>query len=286
MATFQKLGELKDRPEITRLKRIYGGIYGAVAGLAFAVSSWGMDAYILQNAHGYYPWLKFSVGAVGCVLMGMILGWLTAYVEKTLYGVVFWLASSFFFAWLVVALPLEISPFLINRLDPQLGSLLVYNNDVDFAYRFWVAFFWAALFLFVVGIVQIPMVEPSVFSNSFFGKLAPFLFCFILMGIGGWITDSLINSYFRGATVAMNDTIQFVLENPDGKKTDPATWKKMHAPSLREAGEYLNEDRVLFVGKYDESLGIINVLVRFKGKWFDCTVVYNQPALCKEAAAP
>jgi hypothetical protein len=280
-----KLDDLKSRPEIIRAKRIYGAIYGAAAGLAFAVSSWGMDAYTLQNSHAYYPWIKFIVGMTICGLAGLIVGWITSLGDSSLFGAMIWVSSAFLFAWLTVALPLQITPKIIMRLDPQLGNLLNYSAGTDILYRYTISLLWIAPFLFIAGIVQLPIIEPGVFSTTIAGKIAPLLFCILVMGIGGLITDNLINVYFRDAIVSMDNTIEFVLEN-EGKDVDPAISRKMHAASLRTVGEYLDDERSLFVGKYDEFLGTIDVLVKFKDVWFDCTVVYNQPVICVNISNP
>lgn len=276
----QNLDEIKSRPDVVRLKHLYGAIYGIFAGLAFAVSSWGVDAYILQGSHAYYPWLKFVIGTILCGLIGFIPGWLTNRRESTLLGVLIWLGSAFLFAWLSTALPLQIVPALIARLDPELGRLMNYAAGDGFVYRYFVSLMWITPFLFITGILQLPVVESGVFSTSVFGKITPYILCIIIMGISGLITDSLIDVHFREAIVALDNTIEFVVEN-EGIEVDPLLSRKMHAASLRSATEYLSDDRYLIVGEYTESLDTMNVLARFEGKWFDCTVVYNQPAFCK-----
>jgi hypothetical protein len=279
------LDNLKSRPEIIRAKRIYGAIYGAAAGLAFAASSWGMDAYTLQNSHASYPWIKFIVGVTVCGLAGLFVGWITSLKDGALFGALIWLSLGFLFAWLTVALPMQITSKIINQLDPHLGALLNYDTGSVLVYRYFIAFMWIAPFLFITGIVQLPIIEPSVFSTSMAGRIAPILFCILVMGIGGFITDDLINVFFRDAIVSMDNTIEFALENK-GKDADPLISRQMHAASLNTISQYLDEKRSLFVGKYDELLGTFDVLVKFKDTWFDCTVIYNQPVVCAPIPIP
>jgi hypothetical protein len=55
--------------------------------------------------------------------------------------------------------------------------------------------------------MQLPITEPAVFSISIFGKIAPLLFCIVVMSIGGVLTDNLINSHFRAGIAALDNTI-------------------------------------------------------------------------------
>src|SRR5512134_3208893 len=62
---------------IRQKKRIYGAIYGIVAGLAFAISTWGWDGFLLSQAHAFLPWTKLIIGSVGCAVAGGLAGWLS-----------------------------------------------------------------------------------------------------------------------------------------------------------------------------------------------------------------
>jgi hypothetical protein len=77
-------------------------------------------------------------GMIFCAILGGIAGWLTVRSESSLLGVIFWIISSFFFAWLMVALPLQINPFIASKLDPQL-ALLNYEKNIEFGLRFGVS---------------------------------------------------------------------------------------------------------------------------------------------------
>jgi hypothetical protein len=283
MKPLNKFDNLNARPEIIRLRRSFGMFYGMTVGLAFAVASWGRDGYMLSASHAYFPWTMLITGAVFCAIFGGISGWLTARSESSLLGVVFWLTSSIFFAWLMVALPLQINPFIVSRLDPQLGALLNYEKGLEFVFRFSVSLAWVLPFTLIVGVTQLPITEPAVFSTSVFGKITPLLFCIVVMSIGGVITDNLINSHFRAGIVSLDRTIQFVLDNKNNENVDKALSREMHARSLSSVEEYVQESRHLFVGRYDEILGELHVLVKFDDQdpWIDCNVLYSQPVSCK-----
>lgn len=283
MKPINKPGNLNASPEIVQLKRKFGIIYGATAGLAFAVVSWGWDGYILSGSHAYFPWIMLIVGMIFCAFIGGIAGWLTAWSQSSVFGVVFWFISSLFFAWVMVALPLQINPYIVSKIDPQLGSLLNYEKDIEFWFRFGVSLAWITPFTLIIGVMQLPITEPAVFSISIFGRIAPLLFCIVVMTIGGVFTDNLINSHFRDGIVALDNTIQFVLDNKNNQNIDTALSRKVHARSLSTVEEYVQESRRLFVSSFDSSLGELHILVKFDTQWIDCSVLYNQPVSCKLA---
>jgi hypothetical protein len=147
--------------------------------------------------------------------------------------------------------------------------------------RFGVSLAWVLPFVLIVGVTQLPILEPAVFSTSVFGRVIPFFFCIIVMSISGAITDSLINAHFRDAIVSLDRTIQFVLDNKGNENVDPALSRQLHARALTTVEEYVQESRQLFIGSYDEYLGDLHVFVKFDAQWVDCDVLYGQPVTCK-----
>ncbi|MBI3160967.1 MAG: hypothetical protein HYZ23_00575 [Chloroflexi bacterium] len=285
MKPLNKPGSLIVRPEIVLLKRKFGMFYGMITGLAFAISAWGWDGYLLHKSHAYFPWTILITGAICCLIFSGIAGWLTAWSQNSLFGVLFWLGSSLLFAWLVVALPLQINPFIASKLDPQLGALMKREVSVGFGARFGVSLAWILPFMLIVGVAQLPVTETAAFSTSIFGRISPFFFGVVVMSVSGMILDDLINVRFRTAISTLDDTIQFVLDNRDNENLDPALSRAMHARALGAVEEYVQEGRRLFIGDYDETLGDLQVLVKFGGQWINCHVIYNQLSFCKTAAA-
>jgi hypothetical protein len=283
MKPLNKSNLLETRPEVLQLKRKFGIQYGMIAGLTFAVASWGWDGYLLSKSHAYFPWTMLITGAIFCAILGGIAGWLTAQSGSSLLGVVFWIMSSVFFAWIMVALPLQIYPFIASKLDPQLGSLLNYEKSTEFAFRFGVSLAWVLPFMLIVGVTQLPISEPAVFSTSIFGRIIPFLFCIVVMSISGTITDNLINSHLRSAISALDDAIQFVLDNKGNEAVDQTLSREMRARSLTSVEGYIQESRRLFVSSYDEYFGDLHILVKSGSQWAECNVLYSQPVSCKIA---
>jgi len=283
MKPLNTFDNLSARVEIIRQKKKFGMLYGMMAGAAFACASWGWDGYMLSTSHAYFPWIMLLVGLIFCAILGGIAGWLTARAESSLLGVVFWVIASAGFAWLMVALPLQINPAIASKFDPQLGALLNYGEDGEFVFRFGTSLVWILPFMLIVGVIQLPITEPAVFSTSIFGKIGPLLFCSVVMIISGSFTDNLINAHFRDAIVSLDATIQFVLDNKDNENIDKTLSREMHASALRSVKDQVRESRRLFVGSYDEYFGNLQILVKFDDQWMDCQVMYNQPVFCKAA---
>lgn len=270
-----------ERTDVLRGKRRYGIWFGVSLGLCLSMFTWGIDSYILSLHHGLLPWLKFIIGAVICIVTGGIAGWLAAWANKPLSAVLVWLAAGSVFAWLTVNLPLVLLPKALSVLEPQTGGLLHYAYYENFGGRVFVAYTWLGIFIAMAGLLQIPMSDSAVFSTSFFGKLGPIFVSLILMAIAGTIVDNgLINEPLRGSSAAVDNTIQFILDNR-GREVDPAEARRMHGGAFRAIEEVVTPGYRLIVSGYDSEFVEVNVLVKFEMDWVECQVVFNQPISCK-----
>lgn len=270
-----------DRPDILSSKYIYGVWYGAIVGLTFSLFTWGVDAIRLNQMNGLYPWLKFLVGLLPCMIVGGLAGWLSARVGKPLLSLVFWVIAASVFAWFSVSLPLQLTPQMITRLDPGLQPLLHYTYFEQFSFRFVIAYIWMALFAALAGLLQIPMSDSAVFSASAFGKVSPLLVATVLMAIAGSTMDNLNNELLRGPVDALNSTVQYYLEHQN-QHIDPADIRRMHLSSLRTVENLVTANRKFIISGYDEFLGDVQVLAKFEHGWVECEVLYNQPLSCKQ----
>jgi hypothetical protein len=272
--------DILHRPEVVQSKRRIGILYGATVGLAFAAASWGIDGLLLSQAHAFYPWLKFLIGAVICMVAGGIAGGLVARLEKGILGLFIYLGLGLVFSWLIVALPFQIFPAVMHWLDPETADLLNYTMYDGFQSRFTIAVAWVSLFAALTGVLQLPLTEPAAFATSLFGRIAPLLVCSIVMFINGVIVDTLNNEPLRTAVLHLNNTIEFAVEH-QGQEVDRAVARTMRMSSVRAVQDVISQPRKLIVGSYDQYLDQIHVLVKFGNTWTDCTVVYNQPSFCE-----
>ena len=260
-----------DRTEVLRAKRGYGASYGTVIGLAFALSAWGLDGYLLSQVHGIQPWLKLLVGMLICALVGRIAGWLVMRVEQGLFSVIVWLFPAGIFAWLTVSLPLQIVPRILTSLSIVPVSLpyIIYDELLP---RFGVAFVWVAIFVLIAGLLELPMGEPAAFSTSILGRIGPALVCIALMGIAGFIVDNLNNEPLRNAVVAMDKTVQFAREHYKPVMIEAASqgtgWDEWFIPFFKFVTDNNDVVRAVTYANVDESRIQLNdeIIKRWKAE--------------------
>ena len=272
-----------ERSDVLRAKRIYGIWFGAALGFTFSLFAWGVDAYMLSRMNSLYPWLKFVSGAIACLLIGGLAGWLSAKIGKPILAIMIWAVTALGFAWLTVMLPLQIAPRLLGLIEPQVQGLLHYEYYSGFASRIGIAFVWIAIFVSIAGLLQLPLSDSAVFSTSFLGKVTPMLVGLFLMGISGTIIDGLNNELLRSPVDSLNSTIQFAVDH-QSKNVDLAESRRMHQGALKVVKDAITPERKLIVSGYDEYLSEVNVLVKFQKDWVECEVFYNQPLNCEKVA--
>ncbi len=266
---------------VLRTKEIYGVWYGIALGLAFAIFTWGIDAYSLQQLHGLAPWLKFIVGVIPCTLVGALAGWFAIRLDKPILAMFLWAIAGLLFTWLAVNLPLQVTPRVLKFIAPDAASLLHYTYYPEFSARFGVAYFWLAIFMSLAGLLQLPLSDSAVFSTSFFGKIAPLLVVSVLMIIAGTTMDNLNNENLRAPVDTVNTAVQYQLDH-QGQKIDPLVYRRMHLASLRPVENLVTPERKFIISGYDEVLGDVQVLGKFERGWVECDLFYNQLMNCKQ----
>ncbi len=269
------------RSEVVRAKHAYGLWFGIALGLTFSIFAWGIDAYRLSQIHGLYPWIKFLGGAIPCMMVGGLTGWLAAVLDKPVLALLLWAVAASVFAWLTVSLPLQILPRVLNWIEPGIGDLLHYTYYEAFSARFGVAYAWLGIFISLAGLLQIPLSDSAVFATSIFSKISPMLVTLVLMAICGTIVDGLNNELLRGPIDSLNTTVQFALDNR-GKEVDPLQARQLHMGALRSVDEFITPERRYFVSGYDQYLEQVQVLARFEHAWIECSLITNQLITCEK----
>ena len=269
------------RSEVVRAKHVYGVWFGIALGLTFSIFAWGIDAYRLSLIHGLYPWIKFLGGAIPCMIVGGLTGWLAAVLDKPVLALLLWAVAASVFAWLTVSLPLQILPRILSWIEPGIRDLLHYTYYEVFSARFGVAYAWLVIFISLAGLLQIPLSDSAVFATSIFGKISPMLVTLVLMAICGTIVDGLNNELLRGPIDSLNTTVQFALDNR-GKEVDPLQARQLHMGALRSVDESITPERRYFVSGYDQYLEQVQVLARFERAWVECKLITNQLIMCEK----
>ena len=268
------------RPDIRRAKYRFGLAYGIAAGLGFALSNWGMDAYLLSQAHALQPWMKVIVAILVCVPVGGLAGWFSTRLDRPLISVLIWLAAGGIFAWLSVANTFQIYPALLGSLIPETRPFLNYSIYDILETNGVMVYVWTSIFWSIVGLIQQPLLDQAVFSFSIFSKLTPFIVILALILVAGLFVDNLNNEPLRSPMLALDTTVQFAIDSRD-QEVDRATARMMHIAATRTISDWLDLPRHYYVSSFDEFLGVVNIIADFEGNRANCTVVYNQASYCK-----
>jgi hypothetical protein len=267
---------------LLRRKLFVGMLYGMVAGLAFSIFAWGIDAVLLASAHGALPWVKILPGLIICLLSGGLVGWLTIRFESHLLALGLWIALAVFFSRLIIWIPLKISPIFIRLLDINLGAYLKYPYYDSLNQNAWFSFGAIIIVALICGLLEINLIEQALFSSGSFAVLMPLLLCFFGFALVGKTGDSMLNQQIREPVLAVDALLQFAMENIDQEVPGDVA-RSMHLGATNTIKDYLSLERRVIMSNFDESIGQVDVLVDFSGIWVRCTAIYNQVTYCKPA---
>jgi hypothetical protein len=266
-------------PTVKRRKLRLGLIYGMVAGLAFTVFAWGLDALLLSRANVTYYWIKFIPSLIVCVLSGGLVGWLTIRFEKHGIALLMWGMLAVLYSWLVIWMPFTGSSTLLIRIDPNLAHYLEFTEVKDLNQFRMVSLGVIGLAAILCGLLEINLIQQAALSSNILTPVASILVCIFLFGMAGSATDQLINSNLREPMQAVNNLLQFAADN-EGVEVPKETARKMHLSTVNQLGGIIQKDYELTLIGFDENIGIVDILVDFEGTLVKCTAIYSQPTDC------
>jgi len=264
----------------SKKRQIRGLLFGVIAGLTFAVTAWGVDAWLLARSQAAYPLVKFLPGLIACILAGGLVGWATIRLERVTISLTLWAGLAVFYTWLVIWLPIKGMWLMEQRLQPTLRDLLYYpgiENQYQFAIVSVIVLGFVCIFC---GLMEVHLIDQSMLSSGTLPLISPVLISLVLFGIAGTSSDYLINTHFRGPIQAMDDLITFAMEN-QGKEVSPIVARQKRLSVVKDLDGIMESPRKLTLIAYDRTLGQLDVLVDFDGKWVRCSVIYDQPTMCK-----
>lgn len=266
-------------------KQSFGMLYGLTAGLTFAIVFWGIDAYQLYQAHIAYPWAAFGPGLVIALLVGGFVGWITIRTENVFIGAISWLGMGLLIAWLGIWLPLKFTPQLITSLEPTLKGWLaypVYENENAILGIIIIILGVPAL---ILGALENNLVEQAFYSPAAGAIVVPMFFVAVFLSVASLGADFMLNSPYRGAVIALDNLLQFAVDN-QGKQIDPALARSKHLGALGSIADQINQPRRLFIFYYSETADEVRILIDFKTSWALCYVIAEQPSYCKIIQPP
>ena len=257
-----------------------GLIYGVLGGLAFAFTAWGIGAIQLANASAGYPWLKFAVGAVLCVLIGGIAGWLTALADNGFVGAFVWFLAGISFCWIASHLPFEGLTFLLNRLDARLPGIS-YPYPDSMQQRMVVVYMLVVLLSTLAGILQTTILDSVQRASTGFMRVMTTLLVVPFFALAGLVTAEYVNQPLETPLVVIGDLLKFN-QQVKGQKLDPKVIAETHYRALGPIQDLAIKPYRLYLGSYDpEYLDSASVLIDFSGQWAECTVSSASVGVCK-----
>ena len=256
-----------------------GFFYGMVAGLSYALFTWGADAWQLAHANAAYYWSKLIPGLVICLLAGGLVGWLTLLIERHGPAILMWALLGGLYTWLAIWLPMTGSPTIIRQLDPGIARWFDFSVVQSLGQINLISLFVVGGVAIIGGLLEINLVTQATLSPYISGSLGALVVCIILFGLGGSAIDHMINTNFREPVQVVNELLQFAQDNA-GVAVPKATARAMHLSSARHLGGLIQKPRQLFLVGYNGDLGMMDVLVDFSGTPVKCTTIYSQPTDC------
>ncbi len=261
-------------------KQKMGLLFGIVAGLAFSITAWGVDAWQLVQAHAAFPLIKFIPGLFICGLAGGLVGWLTIRVERVWASLLLWSLLTGLYAWSVLWLPLKSTPALMQYLEPNLSSMLYYpriDSEIQFGIIVLIVIGFVAS---ICALMEIHLIDQSMLAMGSLSLVSPLLIALVLFGVAGSSGDYMLNRYFREPVQAVDELIQFAVDNEE-KDIPPILARQKRLSVVKDLDGLLSHPRHLTLIAFDETMGQMDILVDFDGKWVRCSVIYNQPTICK-----
>lgn len=263
-----------------------GLIYGLICGFAFAFFTWGVDAWLLFQAHAAFWWIKLLLGMLICLAAAGLAGWWTIRTGSHWMALLLWGGLAYLLSRMLTWIPVTAAPYLMEQLDPGIASFLRYAELADVGQFHVVGLIITGLAAVITGLLEINLVDQAQLSPYGSGPVTMLAVCLLLFGLAGGAADHLVNTNFREPVQAVDHLIQFAADN-QGKEVPAETARKLHLSAVRNITDLLHRPRRLILVAFDGQLGRMDLLVNFQGSLVKCTAIYAQPTDCVRVdAAP
>lgn len=260
----------------------YSLLLGAISGFVLSTAIWAYETFLLAQAHAAYAWIPYLVGTILFMGVCAVAAVLTCLLNRALLGIVFWILAGRLMAVLVITIPLKIATGLMFIIEPGLQSRLP-AYAINSTFRTWEGFatIVLAIFMGILGLLQLTMVDQSVPAISPAGRLIAYFVFIPIILLASVMVSNMINQQMGAPLLATNQLIQFAIDHQN-TKVDPIIARQMQLSTLDPIASLIDRPRRLFLGKYDETFSQVEVLIDFGGEWVDCTTVSLQPVYCQK----
>ncbi len=271
--------------QVQRTKRMYGLWFGLLAGLAFALGVWGLDALMLYRAHSEYPWIKLLLGLPFYLIIAGLVGWLTVKIDSGLLAFVLWMGTGLCFVFLASHMPYEGLSTFLARINPDYTRTTIYPFVESARMRMGLLYFIVGGLTAITSVLQFNFVEGALRASLPISRGLTLAAAMLVFAPIGLLTDNLINQPLRAPVVA----VDLLLQNSKQAVDQPVTREKARLMGLRAVkpfGDLVSKPYTLVLGNYDpESQSETTVFVKFEEEtrtiWGSCYVIDAYPSFCQ-----
>jgi hypothetical protein len=263
----------------TKTRQLLGLSYGLIAGLAFTITAWGVDAFQLGRSSADFFWLKLVVGGLAALVLGGLVGWLGEKIDNGLITFILWLATAYILARLANQLPFTFTSKFIGILDPSFQGQVLYPYPSNVDRRMIIVYIVTLLTCGLGGALQSFLVDSALGAATTFARWLTIVVCVPFFLLAGNAIDN-INNPLREPVMATHGVIQLARAN-QGKPIDDKMAADLGLRSVMAIQSLLSRPYRLVLGTYDqEYLDSYSVYVDFNGEWATCSALVDRLSNC------
>ncbi|HLC03859.1 MAG TPA: hypothetical protein VJK02_12540 [Anaerolineales bacterium] len=255
---------------------------GLISGVAFGLTSWGIDALALRDASVDLPWAKLAIGLTFALVIGGLAGWLTALIDHAAVGTLFWGLAGIAYAWLVGHLPFEGLSALLRFTEPHLGNIAAYPFVESARVRTILLMIIVGGLCALGGSLELVLLDQSSDASTGLARAFSMGLTIPFFALAGFASDGVINRPLREPLVAVDRLIGWAIEDRNNP-IDPALAQQRHLGAVGGIDELIDRPYRMSLGSYDPvSLISFTVELDFDGTWARCSVLASAPGYCGE----
>ena len=257
-----------------------GALLGAITGGLFALSAWGLDAFITVDAHSVAGWAKVIPGMIAAVGSAALAGYITARTSRLPAIIATWVLWGALMSVIASLLPFDYQAAIIRLTSPLLKQEIDYPLPDYHGRRIFLSLIITFGLTFIISILFSNLVD-LITANLHLGTsilaVAAISIIFLLFG---YSLDSIYNRPFRNAVHVTHETIQTARANPDAMDSGRQS-NTLDLLGIRSARAVLDRPYTIVVKSYNLTLESVQVLIDFDGFWYECSVNDNLVYFCR-----
>lgn len=260
-------------------RRTIAHTFGITAGLFFALSSFGLNAWIQTQNHLYLSWLSFLLALPIFTFLTFTASIITVNAQSALKGGLVWSLAGLIIGILTVLLPFLLYPKAVFFTVPEAINWFKFDWHPD--YYLIVLFSTVLCFIsfLMIGLLENNFVDSTYFSNTLGILLFNALIIAIFMGVIGSVADSLVNASLRKSTSGLHYIIDYAQKH-DIDSVDKDIRRNLHLGALNDIKDTLEDNHTLYVFEQNHIYETANILYKSGDLWANCYIFSHKPSNC------